>query len=118
VNTPALSLCVVFLLAVSIPAGILILSSLLGPRRPNPDKQDAYECGLTPESHARHRIPVKFYLVAVFFILFDVEVAFMYPWAVKFRELGLVGFIAMASFMLVMGVGLIYILRKGALRWD
>ena len=115
---PAISLIIIFLLAISIPTIFMILSSLLGPKVPHPDKGTPYECGITPKVDARKRFPVKFYLVAVFFILFDIEVAFMYPWAVIFRELGPVGFYSMFSFILVLGVGLVYIIKKGALRWD
>ncbi|MBI2192747.1 MAG: NADH-quinone oxidoreductase subunit A [Planctomycetes bacterium] len=113
-----LSLTVVFLLAVSIPASFIFLSSKIGPRRPNPDKEGAYECGITPKSDARKRFPVKFYLVAVFFILFDIEVAFIYPWAVNFRTLGVAGLVGMLTFILVLVVGLIYVVQKGALKWD
>jgi len=117
-NTAVFSLLIVFLLAVAVPAVVMVASALFGPRRPNLDKMDVYECGITPKSYARRPISVRFYLVAVLFMLFDVEIAFMYPWAVRFKELGAVGFAAMMAFMLVLGVGLVYIVRKGALRWD
>jgi NADH-quinone oxidoreductase subunit A len=117
-DNPAISLLVVFVLAIAVPAGFMLLSSMLGPRRPNPDKEGVYECGITPKASARMRFPVKFYLVAVFFILFDIEVAFIYPWAVNFHELGPAGFWGMLTFILVLGVGLVYVIQKGALRWD
>jgi NADH-quinone oxidoreductase subunit A len=117
-NTSVFSLLIVFLLAVAVPAVVMVASALTGPKCPNLDKLDVYECGLTPKSYARRRISVKFYLVAVLFILFDIEIAFMYPWAVRFKELGAVGLAAMSAFMLVLGVGLVYTVRKGALRWD
>lgn len=113
-----LSLLVVFGLAVSIPAVFITLSSMTGPKSPNPDKDAAFECGITPKEDARKRFPVKFYLMGVFFILFDIEVAFIYPWAVNFMKLGSAGLIGMLSFILVLAVGLIYMVQKGALKWD
>lgn len=121
---PTLSLLIVFLLAIAIPAVFIILSSVVGPKAPNEDKLGPYECGITPRTDSRQRFPVKFYLVAVFFILFDIEVAFMYPWAVNFRSFleagarGGVAFLSMLTFILMLGVGLVYVIRKGALKWD
>jgi NADH-quinone oxidoreductase subunit A len=94
------------------------LSRFLGPRNANPKKTSPYECGVPPVGGARERFPVRFYLVAMLFILFDIEVVFLYPWARLFRELGVVGFVEMALFVLVLLVGLIYAWRKGALEWE
>ena len=121
-GTETLSLVVIFILAISIPIVFMILSSLLGPKRPNKDKLEPYECGIDAQTDAQKRFPVKFYLVAVFFILFDIEVAFLYPWAVNFKtltlELGVLPFMSMLAFIMILGVGLIYVIKKGALRWD
>jgi|TARA_B100002003_G_C13607361_1_gene312600 NADH-quinone oxidoreductase subunit A len=121
-GTETLSLVVIFILAISIPIAFMILSSLFGPKRPNKDKLEAYECGIDSQTDTQKRFPVKFYLVAVFFILFDIEVAFLYPWAVNFKtltlELGVMPFMCMLAFIVILGVGLLYIIRKGALRWD
>lgn len=90
----------------------------VGPRRANSEKLSTYESGMEPVSSARERHTVKFYLVAMLFILFDIEIVFMYPWAVQFKHLGVQGFVAMILFMVLLFAGFIYILRKGALEWD
>ena len=99
--------------------GLLLvnINKWLGPRRPNDEKLSTYESGMEPVKTARERFSVKFYLVAMLFIIFDIEIVFMYPWAVKFRELGWYGFLEMVVFIGVLLVGYLYILRKGALRW-
>lgn len=112
--TPVLLL---FGFAVGLAALILTLSYLLGRPRPNPEKTSTYECGVPPIGTARERFPVKFYLVCMIFILLDVDAAFLYPWALVFRELGLFGLVEMAVFMLVLGGGFAYAWRVGALDW-
>lgn len=106
-------LAVVILLAV----GMLVASYLLGQHRPTREKLTAYECGITPTGDARHRFSVKFYLVAMLFILFDVEVIFLYPWAVIFKELGMFGFVEMLLFLVIVLAGFAYLWKKGALDW-
>ncbi|MBD3165640.1 NADH-quinone oxidoreductase subunit A [bacterium] len=96
----------------------LIASHLLGPKRFSPVKQDTYECGVDYVGDSRKRFSVKFYLVAVLFLIFDLEVVFMYPWAVNFRELGLYGFWTMGVFLLILTIGLLYEWKKGALEWE
>lgn len=96
----------------------LVLHKVLGPSRPNPEKLSTYESGMPPIRTARERFSVKYYMVAVLFILFDIEVIFLYPWAVNFRALGMFGFIEMVLFIAILFVGYIYILKKGALQWD
>jgi len=112
--TPVLLL---FGFAVGLAALILTLSYLLGRPRPNPDKTSTYECGVPPIGTARERFPIKFYLVCMIFILLDVDAAFLYPWALVFRELGVFGLVEMAVFMLVLGGGFAYAWRVGALDW-
>jgi NADH-quinone oxidoreductase subunit A len=112
--TPVLLL---FGFAVGLAALILTLSYLLGRPRPNPDKTSTYECGVPPIGTARERFPIKFYLVCMIFILLDVDAAFLYPWALVFRELGAFGLVEMAVFMLVLGGGFAYAWRVGALDW-
>lgn len=111
---------VVFLLLVGalLGAGLLGLSALLGPNRAGGSKSAAYECGLIPLVDARNRFDVKFYLVAMLFILFDLEVVFMYPWAALYRRLGVVGFVEMLVFVGILLVGLAYVWKKGALEWE
>jgi NADH-quinone oxidoreductase subunit A len=90
----------------------------LGPHQPNEEKLSTYESGMEPVRSARERFSIKYYMVAMLFILFDIEVVFLYPWAVSFRQLGLMGFMTMTVFLGVLFVGYYYIWRKGALEWD
>ena len=95
------------------------VSLLLGPRRPTPEKGTTYACGIDPMiGDARARFSIKFYVVAVLFLLFDLEVVFMYPWAVLLRKLGLLGLIEMMTFLLVLVVAFVYVWKKGALNWE
>ena len=95
----------------------VILSGLLGPRNPTPEKSAPYECGMPPVGGAREHQSVKFYLVAMIFLLFDIEVAFLYPWAMALRDLGWSGFGQLVLFMLLLLAGYVYVWRKGALDW-
>ncbi len=104
--------------AIVFAAGTLTLSTFIVPRRRNTIKNAAYECGVVPVGDARQRITVKFYLVAVLFILFDIEAVFLYPWAVAFRQLGLYGLVEMVLFILILLVGYLYLIQKRALEWD
>lgn len=94
------------------------LSTIIVPRRSSPAKDSAYECGVDPVGNARGRFSVKFYLVAVLFILFDIEAVFLYPWAVSFHQLGLYGLVEMVLFIAILLVGYFYLLKKRALEWD
>jgi NADH-quinone oxidoreductase subunit A len=109
------------LLMIALGAGFalvsVVLSNLLGPRQPTPEKSAPYECGMPPVGDARERQSVKFYLVAMIFLLFDIEVAFLYPWAMALRDLGWSGFIQVLLFMTLLLAGYIYVWRKGALDW-
>ena len=96
----------------------VFLSRFVGPRNANPEKVSTYECGVEPVKNARERFPVRFYLVAMLFIVFDIEAVFLYPWARLFRQLGVFGLIEMGIFILILVVGLVYAWRKGALEWD
>jgi NADH-quinone oxidoreductase subunit A len=106
------------LVAIGFAAGTIGLSTIIVPRRRNAAKMSAYECGVDPVGDARERFSVKFYLVAVLFILFDIEAVFLYPWAVAFRQLGLYGLIEMVLFIVILLVGYAYLLKKRALEWD
>jgi NADH-quinone oxidoreductase subunit A len=97
---------------------LLALGWVLGPRRPDAEKVSAYECGFEPFEDARGRFDVRFYLVAILFIIFDLEVAFLFPWAVSLGNIGLFGFWSMIVFLAVLTVGFIYEWRKGALEWE
>ena len=96
----------------------MLFSEILGARRNTQEKRTTYESGMQPIKTARERFTVKFYLVAMLFLVFDVEIVFMYPWAVQFKELGTNGFVAMLLFIVLLLAGYIYIIRKGALKWD
>ncbi|MBZ5527871.1 MAG: NADH-quinone oxidoreductase subunit A [Acidobacteriia bacterium] len=107
-----------FFSLVAILAGVLLsLSSLVGWRRPSRAKQQPYECGMEPTGDAREPFSVKFYLVAMVFILFDVEAIFLYPWAFVFRELQWFGFMEMVLYIAILLVGYLYLWKKGALDW-
>ena len=95
----------------------IVLSGLFGPSHPTPEKSAPYECGMPPVGDARERQSVKFYLVAMIFLLFDIEVAFLYPWAMALRDLGWPGFAQVVLFMLLLLAGYVYVWRKGALDW-
>jgi len=109
------------LIMIALGAGFALisvgLSSLLGPRHPTPEKSAPYECGMPPVGDARERQSVKFYLVAMIFLLFDIEVAFLYPWAMALRDLGWAGFVQVLLFMALLLAGYVYVWRKGALDW-
>ena len=109
---------VLFIFAFCISAGMIIGSALFGPRRSTPTKSMPYECGVTPTGNARNRFSVKYYLIAMLFIIFDIERAFLYPWAVVFMDLKIFGLIEMGIFILILLVGYIYAWKKGALEWD
>jgi NADH-quinone oxidoreductase subunit A len=95
----------------------IVLSGLFGPRNPTPEKSAPYECGMPPVGDARERQSVKFYLVAMIFLLFDIEIAFLYPWAMALRELGWPGFVQVVLFMALLLAGYVYVWRKGVLDW-
>ncbi len=96
----------------------LMLGSLLGPNNPDSEKLSPYECGFEAFEDARMKFDVRYYLVAILFILFDLEIAFLFPWAVVFDELGVFGFVAMMIFLTILVVGFIYEWKKGALEWE
>ncbi len=98
--------------------GLLALASYLGPRRPSAVKSTPFECGSLPLGDARQRFDVKFYVVALLFIVFDIEAVFIYPWAVVMTELGWTGYATMAVFAFTLVVGLVYVWKKGALDWN
>jgi NADH-quinone oxidoreductase subunit A len=96
----------------------MFVSNFLGPKRKGKIKLDTFECGIEAQGNARIPFSVKYFLAAILFVLFDVEVIFLYPWAVDFRSLGIPGFWEMISYMAVILIGFFYILKKGALKWD
>jgi NADH-quinone oxidoreductase subunit A len=113
-----------------VPLGIMVIcgivfgvvmskaSEFLGPRNPNSVKLSTYESGMEPVLSARERVSVKYYMVAMLFIIFDIEVVFLYPWAVNFRDLGMFGLVEMFLFIALLMLGFVYVWRKGALEWQ
>ena len=101
-----------------IVGAILFLSSLLGPKKPSKVKSSPFECGVKPFQLPTDRFYVRFYLIAMLFILFDIEVVFLFPWAVVFKSLGLPGLVSIFIFMTVLGAGYVYAWRKGAFQWE
>jgi NADH-quinone oxidoreductase subunit A len=95
----------------------VLLGRLLGPRNPSPEKSAPYECGMPAVGDARERQSIRFYLIAMIFLLFDIEVAFLYPWALALRALGWAGYVQVVLFTLVLMAGYIYVWKKGALDW-
>ena len=99
----------------------IALGRILGPHRPDPQKTDAYECGFSAYEEARMKFDVRYYLVAILFIIFDLEIAFLFPWAVVLKErggIGMFGFVAMVIFLGILVIGFVYEWRKGALEWE
>jgi NADH-quinone oxidoreductase subunit A len=114
---PYVSVLIVIIVAVAISSLILVCAAVIGPKLRFPEKQEPFECGEEQLVSPKLRFSVKFYLVALVFVVFDIEAVFLYPWAVLFKELGLFGLIEILVFMAVLGFGLIYVWKKGALEW-
>lgn len=110
---------IIFLVLGAAISGLFVIgSALLAPSKPDPEKNSAYECGFNAFDDARMKFDVRFYLVAILFIIFDLEVAFLFPWAVSLGEIGLLGFWSMVVFLVVLTIGFIYEWRRGALEWE
>jgi NADH-quinone oxidoreductase subunit A len=109
---------IMLLMAICVACGMVFLTSILGPKKEFPDKMEPFECGESQLVSPRQRFSVKFYLVAVLFVLFDIEAVFFFPWAILYKRLGLFGFIEMFLFILILGVGLLYVWRRGGLDWE
>ena len=111
---------ILLFIVVGLAVGVVpvALGALLGPNRPDSEKLSPYECGFEAFEDARMRFDVRYYLVAILFILFDLEIAFLFPWAVVLRHIGMFGFVAMLVFLAILVVGFIYEWKKGALDWE
>ncbi len=112
---PYIAVLITLILSTALAYLMIGLTSYLGPKVSSKVKMDPFECGSEPLTGVTRRLSVKFYLIAALFVMFDIEVVFLYPWAVAFRELGMLGFIEMTIFLLILGAGLAYAWRKGAL---
>ena len=111
-------IAITFCVAVGFVMFMLFLTHKLGPKKKSKVKLDTFECGIEVQGNARVPFSIKYFLVAILFVLFDVEVIFMYPWAVNFKGLGLTGFVEMLTFVGFLLVGFYYIIKKGALKWE
>ena len=113
-----LPIAIFLAIAVALAGAFVIGSVLVGAQRPDPEKLSAYECGFEAFDDSRSRFDIRFYLVAILFIIFDLEVAFLFPWAVSLGKIGAFGFWSMMFFLTVLTVGFVYEWKKGALEWD
>ncbi len=113
-----LPILIFILVGMLVGVGPLVLGYVLGPRRPDSEKDSPYECGFEAFETARLKFDVRYYLVAILFIVFDLEIAFLFPWAVVLEELGIFAFWAMVIFLAILVVGFIYEWKKGALEWE
>jgi len=113
-----LPLVIFIAVALAIGLGLLVAPFMVAFKRPDPEKLSAYECGFNAFDDARMKFDVRFYLVAILFIIFDLEVSFLFPWAAAFGDLGVFGFWSMMVFLAVLTIGFIYEWKKGALEWD
>ena len=107
-----------FMVAAGFVVVTMVATHLLGPKRNTKTKLEAFESGIESKGNARVPFNIKYFLVAILFVLFDVEVIFMYPWAVLFKELGVAGFVEMVLFITFLLVGFLYIIKRGALKWE
>ena len=113
-----LSILIFLFVALFLSFGFIVLNFLFSPKKPDPEKLSAYECGFSPFSDSRIKFDVRFYLVAILFIIFDLEIAFLFPWAVSLGNIGLLGFYSMMAFLFILTVGFVYEWKKGALEWE
>ena len=110
---------VVFLLAgTAVGVGMLVASRILRPRNPYPEKLITYESGITPFTDAHQKFSIRYYIIAMLFLIFDIEAVFLYPWAVAYNHIGLYGFVEMVIFVAILVVGYVYAWKKGALEWE
>jgi NADH-quinone oxidoreductase subunit A len=113
-----LSILLFLFIALGLSIGFIVINYLLSPKKPDPEKLSAYECGFEAFDDSRMEFDVRFYLVAILFIIFDLEIAFLFPWAISLGNIGLLGFWSMIIFLSILTIGFIYEWKKGALEWE
>ncbi len=113
-----LTIIIFLAIAFGLSTGFIVVNFIFSPKKPDPEKLSAYECGFEPFNDSRMEFDVRFYLVAILFIIFDLEIAFLFPWAISLGKIGLLGFISMMIFLFILTVGFIYEWKKGALDWE
>ncbi|MCC7096631.1 MAG: NADH-quinone oxidoreductase subunit A [Thermomonas sp.] len=106
------------IVATGIGIALIIIGNVLGTKRPSPEKLSPYECGFEAFENARMPFDVRYYLVAILFVVFDLEIAFVFPWALVFRELGVFGLVEMGTFLVLLVIGFAYVWKRGALEWE
>ena len=116
--TEYLSIIIFVFIALALSIGFIAINFALSPKNPDPEKLSAYECGFSAFSDSRIKFDVRFYLVAILFIIFDLEIAFLFPWAISLGKIGIFGFVSMMIFLFILTVGFIYEWKKGALDWE
>ncbi|MBH00854.1 MAG: NADH-quinone oxidoreductase subunit A [Candidatus Pelagibacter sp.] len=112
------SIILFLIIALFLSCGFILLNYVLSPKKPDPEKLSPYECGFEPFNDSRMEFDVRFYLVAILFIIFDLEIAFLFPWAISLGKIGFLGFISMMIFLFILTIGFIYEWKKGALDWE
>ncbi len=112
------SIFVFLFIALILSVGFIVLNFVFAPKKPDPEKLSAYECGFEAFSDSRMEFDVRFYLVAILFIIFDLEIAFLFPWAITLGKIGIFGFWSMMLFLFILAIGFIYEWKKGALDWE
>ena len=112
------SIILFLIVALALSVGFILANFLAAPNNPDPEKLSAYECGFEPFEDSRMEFDVRFYLVAILFIIFDLEIAFLFPWAVSLGQIGIYGFFSMMIFLFILTIGFIYEWKKGALDWE
>ena len=113
-----LSIILFLIIASGLSVAFIVINFIFSPKKPDPEKLSAYECGFEPFNDSRMEFDVRFYLVAILFIIFDLEIAFLFPWAISLGNIGLFGFCSMMIFLFILTVGFIYEWKKGALDWE
>ncbi|MFN7312064.1 MAG: NADH-quinone oxidoreductase subunit A [Bacteroidota bacterium] len=113
-----LALVIQFIVAAGFVVTTMVVTHIVGPKRKTSDKLENFECGIESQGNARLPFSIKYFLVAILFVMFDVEVIFMYPWAINFKALGIIGFMEMLFFIGTLLLGFVYIIKKGALKWN
>ena len=106
------------IIAMVLSGAFIVVNFILSPKNPDPEKLSAYECGFEPFADSRIEFDIRFYLVAILFIIFDLEIAFLFPWAITLGKIGLLGFLSMMIFLFILTIGFIYEWKKGALDWE
>ena len=113
-----LSIILFLIIALGLSVTFIVINFIFSPKKPDPEKLSAYECGFEPFNDSRMEFDVRFYLVAILFIIFDLEIAFLFPWAISLGNIGILGFCSMMIFLFILTVGFIYEWKKGALDWE